>query len=234
MLLRKRVTDTATPETATAVFFTGAVVVSAVVVGVVSAPSTATANPLAGGSADDIVGTADNTATPATMDETGENESVFNVSNLTPGADTAAALDDTLVIAATVRNTGDAEGTQTVEYRIGDTVITSRNVTIGAGNSTTVEFDGLNVSDLDTGEYEHGVFTDDDSQTADLRLYPAGDDRVVVDRVDGDDDDDNESEVEEGGDGGNGSTDDGALGFGVLAAFAALTAAALISARLNE
>ena len=234
MLLRKRVTDTATLGTATAVFFTGAVVVSAVVVGIVSAPSTATADPLAGSSADDIVGTTANTATPATMDEAGENESVFNVSNLTPGTDTAAALDDTLVIAATVRNTGDAEGTQTVEYRIGDTVIAGRNVTIGAGNSATVEFDGLNVSDLDTGEYEHGVFTDDDSQTADLRLNPAGDDRVVVDRVDGDDDDDNESEVGEGGDGGDGSTDDGAPGFGVLAAFAALTAAALISARLNE
>ena len=167
------------------------------------------------------------------MDEASENESVFNVSNLTP-QDVAAALDDTLTVTATVKNTGRAEGTQTVEYRIGDTVIAGRNVTLGAGNSTTVEFEDLNVSDLDTGEYEHGVFTEDDSQTADLRLEAAGDDGVVVDRVDGDDDTDNESETGESGDGSDDSTGDTALGLGALAALAALIAAALLSTRLNE
>jgi len=67
------------------------------------------------------------------------------------------ALDDTLAFTVTIENTGDAKGVQTVEFRIGDNAVASRKVTLDVNNSTTIEFDEINVSHFDTGEYGYGL-----------------------------------------------------------------------------
>jgi len=109
------------------------------------------------------------------------------------------ALDDTLAFTVTIENTGDAKGVQTVEFRIGDNAVASRKVTLDVNNSTTIEFDEINVSHFDTGEYEYGFLTNDDNRTVTITFQPAGDDRVVVDR-DNDTDSENDSNGSDGND----------------------------------
>ena len=80
-----------------------------------------------------------------------------------------AAAEQAGVASAAV--TPDATATQTVEYRLDGEVLDSEEVTLDAGESTTVEFTAE--IGVDPGEYEHGVFTDDDNQTADLSVRAA-------------------------------------------------------------
>jgi len=127
--------------------------------------------------------------------------------------DTTVALDDTLAFTVTIENTGDAKGVQTVEFRIGDNAVASRKVTLDVNNSTTIEFDEINVSHFDTGEYEYGFLTNDDNRTVTITFQPAGDDRVVVDR-DNDTDSENDSNGSDGNDERDGATSNDTPGFG--------------------
>ncbi|WP_049971325.1 S8 family serine peptidase [Haladaptatus cibarius] len=106
--------------------------------------------------------------------------SSFDVSNL--NASDEVEQGETLSVSADVTNTGNQQDTQTVEYRINDleTPVLSENVTLGAGESTTVEFDA-NTSDIGNGTYEHGVFTEDDSETADVTVFEAFFDVTITD-----------------------------------------------------
>jgi len=65
-------------------------------------------------------------------------------------------------------------------------------VTLDVNNSTTIEFDEINVSHFDTGEYEYGFLRMTTNRTVTITFQPAGDDRVVVDR-DNDTDSENDS-----------------------------------------
>ncbi len=87
----------------------------------------------------------------------------FTVSDLSAPAEAepGAAID----VNATVTNDGDANGTQVVEFVFNDSVVASQNVTLGAGASESVGFENVTLPS-EPGEYEHGIFTEDDNQTA--------------------------------------------------------------------
>ncbi len=106
--------------------------------------------------------------------------STFEVSNLQ--ASDEVEQGDTLTVNATVTNTGNQQGTQTVEYRFDDlgTPVQTQNVTLGVGESTAVTFD-IDTSDINNGTYEHGVFTEDDSATANVTVLEAFFDVTITD-----------------------------------------------------
>ncbi|MDB9252679.1 BGTF surface domain-containing protein [Halorubrum ezzemoulense] len=194
-----------------------------------------------------------------TVVEQVQEPATFTVSDLSP-QDVTATVGDALTVTATVENTGELESTQTVEFRVGGNAVASQDVTLAGGNSTTVEFADIDTSGLDAGDYEHGVFTDDDSSTATLTLEAAetgddtggddtggddtggddtGGDDTGGDDTGGDDtggDDtggDDTGGDDTGGDDG-GSTDGSTPGFGAIVALVALIAAALLATRRND
>jgi len=152
----KRLIGTTLREKITVILLAASMLISVVAVGFVSDPVAATAghSPSFGESVTDTIA---DTNVPNTANETNKSEVYFEIANLTPQArDTTVALDDTLAFTVTIENTGDAKGVQTVEFRIGDNAVASRKVTLDVNNSTTIEFDEINVSHFDTGEYEYG------------------------------------------------------------------------------
>jgi len=94
----------------------------------------------------------------------------FQVSNLSP-TDVTVEQGSQIDVEATVTNTGTASGTQDVEFRVGGSAVaTQNNIQLDAGESQIVTFSSVDTSGLSTGSYIHGVFTDDDSQTATLTI----------------------------------------------------------------
>lgn len=165
----------------------------------------------------------------------GSSSATFTVSNLTP-QDVEVTQGEEITVTATVTTGSFLEDTQDVEFRIdGDTVAT-QSVSLQEQQSTTVEFTGIDTSNLE-GEYEHGVFTEDDSQTATLTVTTPADDGADGDDepADGTDQDDgadqNDDQPADGDTGTDGETADGIPGFGPLVALIALVAAALLAAR---
>jgi len=94
----------------------------------------------------------------------------FQVSGLSPSDVTVDQGDVISAVEATIENTGEQEATQTVEFRVGDGAVASQDVTLGAGESTTVSFEDIDTSAVSPGSYTHGVFTEDDSTTAVLTV----------------------------------------------------------------
>ena len=128
-----------------------------------------------------------------TVVEAVEESATFEVSDLDPEEATATAGDE-VTVSATIENTGNAESTQDVALTLdGDEEDTSE-ITLEAGGSTTVEFT-VDTSGLDTGDYEHGVATDEVTATL---------------TVEGADDDSDGSD--------SSGSDDGTPGFGALVA----------------
>lgn len=108
---------------------------------------------------------------------------------------------------ATVENTGDVEGTQTVTITQNGDEVASEEVTLGAGESATVE------GDLDTstpGDYDITASSDDDEVTAQFAVTEEPEPPADDDPDDADDD---------------------AAGFGVIVALLAFLAAALLAVR---
>ncbi|WP_254280247.1 CARDB domain-containing protein [Haloarcula marina] len=106
----------------------------------------------------------------------------FDVSNL--DAPASATQGDTIDVSADVTNTGDESATQTVEFRIdtdGDgqisdeAAVDSESLTLAGGESTTVEFTGIDTSGFSPGDYTHGVVSEDDSATGSLTIEPVPD-----------------------------------------------------------
>lgn len=223
-------------EKITVILLAASMLISSVAVGFVSAPVGATTGHPPS-TAESITDTTADTNIPNTANETNRSEVHFEITNLTPQTrDITVALDDTLAFMITVENTGEAKGTQTVEFRIDDDAVASQNVTLDVNDSTTVEFDEINVSHFDTGEYEYGFFTNDDNRTATITFQPAGDDRVVVDRVDSNNGTDGENDVN-GSDGNEEreeATNSDTPGFGAPAALVALVVATLFVARPSK
>ncbi len=75
---------------------------------------------------------------------------------------------ESVTVEATITNTGDEDGTQTVEFRFEGDLTESKGVTLGGGEATTLTFtfDGPE----ETGEYTYSVHTEDDSGTGTLTV----------------------------------------------------------------
>lgn len=98
----------------------------------------------------------------------------------------ASATQGTAIdVSANVSNEG-LPGQQEVQFRLdvdgdgtleSDEVLASRSVELDRGETRTVEFSDLDTSTLDTRTYEHGIFTENDSETAtiDIELPPVND-----------------------------------------------------------
>ncbi|MGN8216295.1 S8 family serine peptidase [Halococcus salifodinae] len=106
----------------------------------------------------------------------------FEVSDLSAPAEIEQG--DTFDANATVTNTGNQEDTQTVEYRFRNGVEQTTNVTLGAGESTTVEFADIETDGVSAGTYEHGIHTEDDSQMATITVLEGFFDVEITDAPD--------------------------------------------------
>ena len=144
----------------------------------------------------------------------------FEVSDLNP-QDVTVDQGDLIDVSATITNTGDEDGEQTVEFRVGGDTIADEDVDLDAGDDMTVEFTDIDTSDLE-GDFEHGVFTDDDSQTGTLTVDVEEEEEPEVDDEE-EEVDDEEEEPEE--------VEDDTPGFGAIVALVALIAAALLATR---
>lgn len=83
-------------------------------------------------------------------------------------------------VTATVTNTGDAAGTQSVEFVFdGETVEVETDVSLAPDENQTVEFTGISLPDSD-GIFEHGVVTANDSKTAGIAVGDAEFDNLTI------------------------------------------------------
>ncbi|MFB6162279.1 MAG: S8 family serine peptidase [Halococcoides sp.] len=92
----------------------------------------------------------------------------FTVSNLSAPA--SAVQSETITVNATITNDGSDQGTQTIEYVLDGTTRNSTTVSLDAGNATTVGLDWTVPDDFATGDYDHGIHSANDSQTATLSV----------------------------------------------------------------
>ncbi|MFC6962744.1 CARDB domain-containing protein [Halocatena marina] len=103
----------------------------------------------------------------------------FEVSNL--HAATEIEQGEAFDANATITNTGNSVGTQTVEYRFDGGVEQTTNVTLAPGESTTVAFEDIETDGVSAGTYEHSVGTDDDSMSATITVLEAFFDVEITD-----------------------------------------------------
>ena len=93
----------------------------------------------------------------------------FKVTYLTPSVEIDDPGDDAS-ISATIENSGDETGTQSVEITFDQETIYEEDITLESGESETISKD-LETDDLDYGAtYEYTVSTDDDSETGTLNV----------------------------------------------------------------
>jgi len=76
-------------------------------------------------------------------------------------------------LSATIENVGEATDTQTVELRLDGELINDQEVVLDSGESRTPPRQRIETDDLDPGEYEYVVSTDDDSATGILTVEAA-------------------------------------------------------------
>jgi len=93
----------------------------------------------------------------------------FTVSNLDP-QDVTVTQGDLITVSAAIENVGGEMGTQTIEFRVDGTVLADQDLDLDAGESVTVGFEDVDTADLDPGEYEHGIFSEDGSATGSLMV----------------------------------------------------------------
>lgn len=96
-------------------------------------------------------------------------QTVFSVSGLDP-SDTTVLTGERVNVSGTVRNDGNSAGTQTLELRAGDTVLSSTDVTLDPGEERAVDFTDVSTESLATGTYTHGIFSANDSATGTLTV----------------------------------------------------------------
>ena len=110
--------------------------------------------------------------TPVTITPSTADIAVFEVSDLSP-MNVTVTQGDAINVSATVTNTGGVSGTQTVDFRVGGIELANQSVSLNASENTTVEFTDINTSSLSPGNYTHGVYTANASQTATLTVENA-------------------------------------------------------------
>jgi hypothetical protein len=110
-------------------------------------------------------------------DEPAPEPASFDVSSL--NAPTTVTQGDAIDVSAEVTNTGEQTATETVQFRVDlnqdgtlseEEALTSQELELEPGETETVTFAGLDTSPLAPGTYTHGVFTDDDSETAEITV----------------------------------------------------------------
>ncbi len=99
-------------------------------------------------------------------------EGNFVVENLSP-ATAELTIGDPLTVTATVINDGPVEDTKTVELRIDGGTLLEQDTTLAAGANQSVEFSGVDTSNLSTDVEQHSVWTPDDEATGVLSLLEA-------------------------------------------------------------
>ncbi|MFU1782997.1 PKD domain-containing protein [Haloarcula japonica] len=101
----------------------------------------------------------------------------FSISDLT--APTAVTQGDLLTVSANISNNGDQTSTQTVQFRVdtdangtleSDEVLASQTISLAAGETTEITFEDIDTDSLASGDYTHGVFTGNDSETATITI----------------------------------------------------------------
>lgn len=95
----------------------------------------------------------------------------FRVDNLDP-EDANVSADAVFNVSADITNDGDLTGTQDIELQLDGTTVDTQSVTLDAGDSTPVVFE-VDASDLDAGDYEHAIVSDDDDATGTLTVQEA-------------------------------------------------------------
>jgi uncharacterized membrane protein len=125
------------------------------------------------------VATEDDSETAQITIESPPTPASFEVSNLQAPA--SAAPGETIDVSVEVTNEGDESATKTVAFRLdlngdgdltADETVATEEVTLDAGDSTTVTFTPTVPEGIELGEYAHGVFTDDDDATTTIRVAP--------------------------------------------------------------
>jgi PKD repeat protein len=97
--------------------------------------------------------------------------SYFTVSDLTaPGT---AQQGEQITVNATVENTGTETATQMIEYRFNGSAQQSTQLELGYQENTTVSFDYTVPADQATGTYTHGIYSENESRTADIEVTDA-------------------------------------------------------------
>ena len=104
-----------------------------------------------------------------TVEDEDQDAASFDVSDLNPENVTIDPGEE-IDVSATVTNSGDETGTQTVELRVDSDTLDETEVTLNGGESETVDFDSVETSDLEPGTYDHGVYSDDDGSTGTLTV----------------------------------------------------------------
>ena len=140
---------------------------------------------------------------------------------------------DAITVSAELESDGIAQDTQDVDLRIGGETIATQSVELSSGATTTVEFTDVTL-DVDPGEYEYGIYTDDDSVTGTITVVA---DETADEEAAADEEADEEADAEPADEEGtaeeqaDGATEDGIPGFGPLVAVLALVALALAARR---
>lgn len=99
----------------------------------------------------------------------------FVVSDLDP-SEVTVTQGDSIDVTATIENQGDITATQTVELRIDGDTVADRTVDLTCRESETVRFQAVDTTDLDPGEYEYGIVTQEVSATGTLTVETAEED----------------------------------------------------------
>ncbi|WP_276273773.1 DUF7282 domain-containing protein [Haloarcula litorea] len=90
-----------------------------------------------------------------------------------------ATVGDTVTVNATVSNPNDFTANQSVEFRVGGTLVAEQPLSLAAGESASVTLD-LSTEGAAPGEYVHGAFTRDGGEFATLTLEPAPPETATV------------------------------------------------------
>lgn len=183
----------------------------------------------------EVTDTGVRTATVPGEDEAVEDDpdpAFFEVENLDPITTTVEPGTE-LTVSATVTNTGEQAGDQTVEFRIDGDRLASQQLTLDPNDSQNVSL--VATAPEAEGTYTYGVYTDDafaeGTVTVEAPEAPIEDDGPEADddpeapvedddpEIDDDEaDDDPEAPIEDDDPGVDDDTDDGVAGFGIAAA----------------
>lgn len=106
----------------------------------------------------------------------------FAVSDLNP-QNVTVTQGDNITVTANVTNDGVVSSTQNVEFRVGGNTVATQTVSLNASETKTVTFEDVSTAGLAAGEYEHGVFTNEDSQTATLTVESSSNGDVTFQEV---------------------------------------------------
>lgn len=93
----------------------------------------------------------------------------FQVSNLSAPDNVTRGAN--LTVSAEITNIGSNQTIQKVKYRVNNTVKATNNLSLRSGETQTVTFT-LSTESFEPGVYDHGVFTNNDSQSLQLSINP--------------------------------------------------------------